>query len=149
MTDSNMSETSLPETLLQTLQQLTAHLEKENELLAAREPAALEPLAAEKNRLTDAYLEAMAVVRRNPDVLAGVSAELKSRLHEAGEAFNTVFEEHRRRVTALKNISEGVIKAVSRQADSKNRLSDTYGETALPTRSAPTKPTSIAVDQQI
>lgn len=148
MTDNETSPESLPETLIQTLTQLTAHLETENQLLKKRDAAALEPLAAEKARLTDAYLETMATVRRNPALLKEAPEDVKARLREAGETFNAVFEEHRRRVTILKDVSEGLINAITSQLDSKNRLSGMYGEAALPTRSAPNKPTSIAVDKQ-
>jgi len=144
-----MSEAPLAQTLIQTLDQFTAHLEKENQLLAERDAAALAPLAVEKNRLTDAYLKAMDEVRRKPQALSEAPEGVKTRLRQAGEKFNTVFEEHRRCVTALKSVSEGIINAVSCQVDSKNRLSNTYGEAALPTRSAPSAPTSIAVDRQI
>lgn len=144
-----MAETALVESLTETVIALTRHLEMENDILAARRPEDLQPLAAEKQRLSDAYLKDITVLKRNPETLEGVPAALTDRLKAAGRDFEAVLDEHHRRVAALKSVSEGLIQSISDEVASRNRPVAGYGERALPEGRGAATPTSIALNQVI
>lgn len=143
-----MSDAQIVENLIQSVVHLTRHLEAENQILARRDPGALQPLAEEKARLTSDYLKVMDVICRNPSLVQSLPQDTKDRVRYAGTHFNTIMEEHGRRVTALKKVGEGVIRAISEHVSAKNRLSS-YGHDMGTTRRSSSTPTSIAIDQSI
>jgi hypothetical protein len=144
-----MTEVQLIESLIQALTHLTRHLEAENTALAKNNAAALKPMAAEKDRLSAEYTKIMEAVRRNPVLVDSLSEDDKLRLRQAGRAFNAVMEEHRRRVTVLKTVGEGIIQAISEHVTARNRpASYGYGDSSK-RRPVNTQPTSIALDQNI
>lgn len=143
-----MSDAEIIENLIQCVAQLTRHLEAENAILAKRDATALQPLAEEKSRLTADYLEIMEIIRRNPSLVQGLSREKRELVRHAGTVFNAVMEEHRRRVTALKIVGEGVIRSISEHVSARNRPA-TYEPTPGTSRRPAAVPTSIAVDRNI
>lgn len=143
-----MPEAALIESLIQSLTHLTRHLSAENEVLTRRDASALKPMQADKERLSDDYLKIMEVVRRSPGLIEGLDEDSKIRLRQAGSAFNKVMEEHCRRVTALKMVGEGVIKAITEQVAARNKPG-TYGTGDAQRRRQQDAPTSIALDQSI
>ena len=144
-----MTEVQLIESLIQALTHLTRHLEAENAALARSNAAALKPMAAEKDRLSTEYMKIVEAVRRNPVLVDELSEDDRLRLRQAGRAFNAVTEEHRRRVTVLKTVGEGIIQAISEQVTARNRPATYgYGDSSQ-RRPANVQPTSIALDRNI
>lgn len=143
-----MSDAQIVETLIQCVVHLTRHLEAENHILNKRDAAALQPMAEEKGRLTANYLKIMEVIKRNPSLMQNLPQETKDRVRHAGNAFNSVMEEHCRRVTALKNVGEGVIRSISEHVSAKNRPVS-YGQGNSAMRRPTNSPTSIAIDRNI
>jgi hypothetical protein len=143
-----MSDAQIVETLIQTVVHLTRHLEAENHILKKRDAAALQPMAEDKARLTADYLKIMDVIRRNPSLMQGLPQETKERVRHAGNAFNAIMDEHRRRVTALKTVGEGVIRSISEHVSAKNRPLS-YGQGTGAARHRSSSPTSIAIDRNI
>jgi hypothetical protein len=143
-----MSDAQIVENLIQCVVHLTRHLEAENHILAKRDPAALLPLAGEKDRLTTEYLKIMEVIRRNPSLMQDLPQDTKDRVRHAGNAFNTVMDDHRRRVTALKTVGEGVVRSISEHVSARNRPTS-YGQGAGAARRPASMPTSIAIDRNI
>jgi len=143
-----MSDAQIVENLIQSVVHLTRHLEAENHILSKRDATALTPLAEEKARLTADYLKVMEVVCRNPSLVQDLPQDTRDRVRHAGTHFNTIVEEHARRVTALKKVGEGVIRAISEHVSARNRLSS-YGQDIASGRRGVMVPTSIAIDQNI
>jgi hypothetical protein len=142
-----MSDAQIVEDLVQCVVHLTRHLEAENKILAKRDAAALQPLAEEKSRLTAEYLKIMEIIRRNPSLMQGLSQDTRDLVRHAGTVFNAVMEEHRRRVTALKIVGEGIIRSISEHVSARDRP-PSYGQgTAV--RRPVSVPTSIAIDRNI
>jgi septal ring factor EnvC (AmiA/AmiB activator) len=142
-----MSDAQIVEDLVQCVVHLTRHLEAENKILAKRDAAALQPLAEEKSRLTAEYLKIMEIIRRNPSLMQGLSQDTRDLVRHAGTVFNAVMEEHRRRVTALKIVGEGIIRSISEHVSARDRP-PSYGQGPAARRPV-SVPTSIAIDRNI
>lgn len=133
---------------LQITRDLTQLVEKESGLLMRKRPSDLGAFEAEKRRLSTAYAKAVAALRVNKDALRAMTGEDKAALKEAIETFEAALKAHGRLVLRLKTVSEGIVRAVGREVEKRNRPVSSYQGNAQ-MRPPPTgaAPTSISLDQ--
>jgi len=121
--------------LLDATEQLAALLERENALLASEPPRSVAKALAhdetEKRRLAGVYERGLLALRQDPKLTASLQPAERDRLGAAGRRFRVALEEHRRRVGALRSVTERLIKAVADAAQGTNRAVQTYNRHAV------------------
>ena len=133
---------------LQITRDLTQLIERESNLLERKRPSDLSAFEAEKRRLSTAYTKAVAALRVNKAALDAMTMEDKTALKEAIETFDGALKAHGRLVLRLKTVSEGIVRAVGREVEKRNRPVSSYQGNAQMRPPAPASaPTSISLDQ--
>jgi hypothetical protein len=126
---------SLIPALLDATEQLAALLERENALFGAQPPRAVaRTLArdeAEKRRLAGLYERGLLALRQDPKLKAALQPAERDRLGAAGQRFHAAADEHRRRLGALRNVTERLIKAVADAAEGVQKPVQTYNRHAV------------------
>jgi hypothetical protein len=127
--------------MLQITEQLVKLLESENDVLMREPPRvaakALAKNEPEKRRLVALYERGMMALRGQK---LGVSPEIE-KLKGLIERFRLLMEEHRRRLGALKQVTERLVKAISDAAQGP-RTVQTYSPAARMNPAFRSKPTS-------
>jgi hypothetical protein len=137
-------------TLLQVTEQLVGLLEAENALFNREPPrkvaATLAQNEPEKRRLVALYERGMMALRGQP-VPDGPE---RSRLRTLIEKFRTLIEENRRRLNALKQVTERLVKAIG-DAAAPNKPVQTYTPNAVMRPAFRNKPaaTSLALNRTV
>jgi hypothetical protein len=111
-----MSTLADPTNLLIATRALTALLEEENALLAAGQVRGIEALQVEKQRLTQSYARESARLRQVPDWKRRLAPGQFDELRDASHAFDDAMNGNRRRLTAMRSISEGLVGAIGQAA---------------------------------
>jgi hypothetical protein len=143
-----MTENTLLDDLASALDALSRHLARENEILAKHDASELQALFAEKERLAGHYASLMTALKKEPALAKEAPDGLRNRLREAGERFQAVMGEHSRRVVSLKKVTEGIVKAVCDEVDSRNRPLKAYSATKATAPRRSVNPTSIAFNER-
>lgn len=133
---------------LQITRDLTRLIEQESDLLKRKRPSGLSAFEAEKRRLSTAYTKAVGALRINKDALGALTDDDKAELKGAIETFEAALKAHGRLVLRLKTVSEGIVRAVGREVEKRNRPVSSYQGNAQMRPPAPAAaPTSISLDQ--
>jgi flagellar biosynthesis/type III secretory pathway chaperone len=94
-------------TILMTLtRQLTQVMDAETDVLRRVELAELGELQAEKQSLADIYEAELGEVRRRPEILGSVHAEIREELEEATRAFRAAAHRNTRALEAAQAVVE-------------------------------------------
>ncbi|NWH08243.1 MAG: hypothetical protein HXY22_06295 [Alphaproteobacteria bacterium] len=101
------------EELLAATRRLRAVIEKENERLASRRPHSISELVDDKSAAAAAFAKAMALPKKDPDVLKGADPAVLRMLSQETKTLRTALKENERAIARLRKISEGLIKAIA------------------------------------
>jgi hypothetical protein len=115
--------------LTERLAQITA---REAEALKVRRPHELAPLVEEKALLSAHYARAAQHLKRNGDLLKTASPELRQKLKDATKRFQSALEDLTQRLSRVRQISEGVVRAIAEDASERRAKPIGYGKTATP-----------------
>ena len=115
------------EKLVKLTRRLTELLEQETALFEARRPHEAVVLQDEKTRLATLYRAETQLAKKDPSRVSGLGAELKARLREATEGFEKALRRNGEAVEALKTLTEGLVKAIAREATRQKRAETGYG----------------------
>ena len=80
----------------------------------------------EKERLAHAYRLEMSQIHANPKLLAGLPAETRNMLMSAVETFQTILNEHAMAIIGMKDVTEGLVRAISEEVASTNAAPSGY-----------------------
>src|SRR5262249_31793483 len=86
---------------------------------------------AEKRRLAGVYERGLLALRQDPRLGAALKPAERDRLGAAGRRFRVALDEHRRRVGALRSVTERLIKAVADAAQRADRRVQAYNRHAV------------------
>lgn len=111
-----MTASADPTNLLIATRALTALLEQENALLASGQVRGIEALQVEKQRLTQSYARESARLRQMSDWQRRLLPGQFNELRDASRAFEEAMDGNRRRLTAMRSISEGLVGAIGQAA---------------------------------
>ena len=114
---------------------LTELIEQETALFEARRASEAEPLQPEKSRLATIYRRETQLAAKDPARFSGAPEALKAELRAATQAFEAALERNGRVVTALKAVTEGVVKAIADEAARQKTAGSGYGPGAAQTGS--------------
>ncbi len=140
--------------LIVVTESLARLLAQENTLLENNRPRDLQPLLDEKQRLTRAYARESAALKSDPLWHTKVGpGELKRLKHSTGLCQELTVS-YARRLTAMKQVSEGLVKAIGDATAAQQAPARSYDRratmyTAGVRASSPAAPVSIALNQRI
>ena len=119
--------TERAQALLKLTQRLTQLIEEETRLFKDRRPQDALGLQDEKSQLANIYRHEVARARQEPSRFAGAPAQIRAMLREATQAFHAALAENGHVVNALKQVTEGVVKAIADEAARQRTAGSGYG----------------------
>lgn len=136
--------------LIDITKSLTAILHEEMGFLKDNRPAEVEQIQKRKNSLTASYQKELGAIKINGGLASAGNGDVVRKLKQESRIFQKTLEKHHRFIKAKKNLSEQMIKDISREVSSQSGPSSKYGSDAKITRkSAASKTTSLAVNKTI
>lgn len=100
----------------------------------------------EKERLVHAWRIEVSKVKAQPDLLAGISAELKINLREAAKSLEQGLEAHAQALLATKTVTEGLVRSIAAEIASSRSAPAAYGRTGTVNTTARREASGLAVD---
>jgi len=140
--------TDRAEALLRLTTRLTELNRSETQMFQRRRPQDAVALQDEKTKLANIYRGEVARARAEPSRFAGAPAALKNTLRNTTETFHAALAENARAVTAMKVITEGVVRAIAEEAERQRNTGNGYGPGAAQ-RPQQTRGLSIALNQTV
>ncbi|MHA6287053.1 flagellar basal-body protein FlbY [Maricaulis sp. CAU 1757] len=138
--------TERAQALLRLTQRLTDLVREETRLFKESRPQDALGLQDEKSQLANVYRAEVARAHKEPSRFAGAPANLRQSLREATQTFHAELAENGHVVNALKQVTEGVVKAIADEAARQRSAGSGYGPGAA-TRTPPPNGFAIAVNQ--
>lgn len=119
--------TERAQALLRLTERLTDLIGQETRLFQERRPQEALPLQDEKSELANIYRAEVARARKEPARFAGTPAPLKAALRDATARFHEKLAENGQVVNALRQVTEGVVKAIADEAARQRGAGSGYG----------------------
>jgi hypothetical protein len=136
------------EQLILLTERLTDCTERECEILRLKRPRDMAPVHEEKSKIAAAYAREIAQLRRDKMLPAAARPELAAKLKDTTARFRAALDELSRHLGRVRRISEGMIRAIADEMQSKDASPVGYGESAAPPSRAP-KPATLALNQVV
>ncbi|WP_169568896.1 hypothetical protein [Sneathiella limimaris] len=128
-----------PKELEEKISRLSQILEFENELLSLNSAQSMTENQSEKTRLVAIYNQQMTMLKSAPDHYKAYPKEDIDQLRETSQKFYEILDAHFRRLSTVKTVTEGIVKAVADEVAKKKGPPQTYNATASIHSSAATK----------
>jgi hypothetical protein len=93
--------------------QLTALITRETALIEQREPPLSGAAGEEKARLANLYRQEMARIAAQRDLISTAPAHILDRLRAATLEFRAALAAHERALTAVKEVTEGIVRTIA------------------------------------
>jgi hypothetical protein len=144
-----------PGELTRCIDRLTEILTYENSMMSLRNPGALMENHAEKSRLVALYNQQMSVIKANRDVYAQYPEAEIDWLKERSLVFYDALDAHFRKLSNVKAVTEGLVKAVADEVAKKNAPPKTYTAAAgyssesIPSQNTRTVRRAISLNQVV
>lgn len=106
---------------------LTTLLEAETKLLENHEPPLSGPEGEEKARLANVYRQELARIAEDRELIRAAPARLLDRLRTETTKFRTALKAHERALVGVKEVSEGLVKAIAEEIAKVRAGPQTYG----------------------
>ena len=131
--------------LVQLTERLTSLIAEETRAFEALKPHEAAPFVEETSKLANLYRLESHRLKENPAVVEGASLKARLALKQATEAFEAVLARHGRAIEAAKTVTEGLVKAIAEEIDSKRPKGGGYGPGA---KKAATTAAPIALNRK-
>ena len=142
------TETERAEALITLTRRLTDMLAVQAAAFEERRPHEVAHMMEESGRLANLYRQESTRLKRNPDLIKGAPEPVRQRLIQATEMFEAVLARHGRALTAMKTITEGLVRAIAAEVTAQ-RTAGSSGYGATGTIQAPTNAgAAIALNKQ-
>lgn len=115
-----------PTDLTTKIERLCQILSFENELMVLRNTSAMTEHQAEKSRLVAIYNQQMTLIKSDPERYRRFPKADIDRLKAASETFYEALDIHFRKLSTVKSVTEGLVKAVSDEVAKKKAPPKTY-----------------------
>jgi hypothetical protein len=103
------------EQLVMLTERLTALLARETDLILAHEPPLQGTDGEEKARLANLYRQEMTRISESRDLIRTAPASALDRLRAATVRFRAALAAHERALAAVKEVSEGIVRAIAEE----------------------------------
>ncbi len=130
--------------LITLTEQLTGYIGADADAFEARRPHEAASRVEETARLANLYRHESARVKQNPALIAGASREARLRLAKASRSFEHELARHGRALYAVKEVTEGVVRAIAEEVANARASTSGYGPKA---RSTPHDATAITLNR--
>jgi uncharacterized phage protein gp47/JayE len=115
------------EQMLALTERLTILLDAETQLIQAHQPPLAGAEGEEKARLANLYRQEMARIAADRDLIRAAPAAAVARLRTATTKFRAALATHERALTGVKEISEGLVKAIAEEVQKVRAGPAAYG----------------------
>jgi hypothetical protein len=132
--------------LITLTERLTKLVAEQSRAFEARRPQDAVVHVEETGRLANLYRHESARIRGNPSLIASASLAQRTRLRRATEAFDAVLARQARAVGAIKEVTEGLVRAIAEEVASQRHKGSSYGPGA--TQNAPAAATAITLNKR-
>lgn len=112
--------------LIDLTRRLSAMVEQEIGHIQAREPHRLADLEPERSRLSLIYTREMQSLRADPATVQAAARERIERLKDETAAFNGALDRHKRLISRMRRVTEGILKAVADEAAAQRAPQTSY-----------------------
>lgn len=110
---------------------------EEIDCITHRRPRELEPLTEKKASLSAQYARLSQTLKKNPDLIKQAAPDLRAALKEATRAFHEALNDLTGRLSRVRQISEGLVRAIATDVASRRPQPVGYGKAAIaPTESS-------------
>ncbi len=130
-------------------ERLTAILESEIVALMEKRPAVLADHAPERDKLAAVYAQEMALIRKDNRLIKGADGASLVALKSATARFRDVQAAHGQRLSSIRMVTEGLLKAVAEDANAKTQAVTGYGQDAGLRQTAAGAPASLTLNQVV
>lgn len=137
------------EQLIAVTERLTVLIEAEIVALKARRLNGASADWDEKERLAHAYRLEVAHIKNNPAALAGLDADRKEQLRQATRKFENAVEIHAAALTAMKQVSEGLVRAIAGEVAASRAAPPAYGRSGVISEGAKPDSSGLAVNARV
>ena len=132
--------------LLAMTQRLVSLMEAEVEAVRNRKLQGPSPEWDEKERLVHAWRIEVSKVKAEPELLAGIPADLKTSLRNAAKALEDGLEAHANALMATKTVTEGLVRSIAAEIASSRSAPAAYGRSGTVNPNARREASGLAVD---
>jgi len=119
-----------PRELTEKISRLHQILEFENELISLKNAQAMSEYTSEKTRLVAIYNQQMNLLCQNPEAYKKYPKADIEELKRISQGFYEILDAHFRKLSSVKTVSEGIVKAVADEVSKKKGPPPTYNATA-------------------
>jgi len=106
--------------------------EQEIEKLDTRRAREMEPIIEQKAALSAQYARVAQVFKRNQDIIKTASPELRKTLKETTKRFQAALDDLTGKLERVRQVSEGLVRAIATDAAQRRATPVGYGKTAAP-----------------
>lgn len=128
---------------------LSSLVEKETELLRERRPCDIKPFQDERSKLSNIYVQEMQMISQNKSLIAGVQEELTSLLKSKTGQFREKLDEHGKLLFRIRDVTEGIIKAIAEDVSKKSQAGAGYGKDAGVSNLLASRPAVMSLDETV
>ena len=132
--------------LLAMTQRLVLLIREEIEAVKARRLESGTAGWDEKERLVHAWRLEVSRVKAEPALLAGIPDDLKAGLREAAKALEAGLEEHARELSAMRTVTEGLVRSIAAEIASARSAPAAYGRSGTVNGGQRREASGLAVD---
>ncbi|MGF1455548.1 MAG: hypothetical protein ACFB6R_09250 [Alphaproteobacteria bacterium] len=129
-------------------ERLMGLVESEIDYLKSRRPSELASHTAERDKLAAIYAREMTLIRQDRSLIDGAGPSLLSNLKAVTGRFRQALARHDTMLGAMRSVSEGLLKSVAEQAQSRSPALKGYGKDAG-RRSGGARPASLALNETV
>lgn len=101
---------------------------------------------AEKERLAHTWRIEVSRIKAEPGLLAGVDEPRKTRLRDAARRLETALEGHAVAVAAMKDVTEGIVRAIAGEVAAQRAAPAGYGRQGQAAPGSPRDASGLALD---
>jgi hypothetical protein len=126
---------------------LTDLIARETALMQAREPPLSGAAGDEKARLANLYRQEMTRIGENPALLRGAPPAILDALRLATARFREALAAHERALIAIKEISEGIVRAIAEEVARQRGGPRSYARSGAYAKAAPSVTAALALNK--
>ncbi|MFZ3034223.1 MAG: hypothetical protein WA138_09430 [Parvibaculum sp.] len=145
----DLTPTELVERVLNVSQQLTDIIRRETEFLETNQPLQIGELQEEKIRLSNEYAMDIQAISLRKELIDRAPAEKIGRLKVAMSTLNEALERNGLILSAVKSVSERILKSVAESVNEHTAPSLGYGRNATMTNNNTSRGAAITLDSRV
>lgn len=134
--------------ILELTRRLSAMVEQEIALIQNREPGRLAAHEDERTRLSTLYAREMQALKSDPIDRKAAMPRIE-RLKDETASLNASLERHQRLIKRMRRVTEGVVRAISDEAQRQRSPRTTYGAQGTATAAYTAKAAPIAINRKV